>query len=176
MDAAAQLAARHGYRSVTTDMIAETANVAKGTVFAHFGDRSHLLAALGIRRMDGIVTDIAFTEADPVSRIVEIYHPLLSFFVDTPDFARLFIDQSALPDGPMSAAFAQSCHQLEEVVARELRKVAQDGDEQTLLTNGAQAFFLQIVTYRLGGWIKTDDEALARLRTALDRWINGPAR
>ncbi|MCK5836534.1 MAG: TetR/AcrR family transcriptional regulator [Desulfobacula sp.] len=54
LDAAFDLFADHGIESVTIDMIAETAEVGKGTIYKHFTGKNDIFASLVIRQGSGL--------------------------------------------------------------------------------------------------------------------------
>ena len=54
LDAAREIEAGTGLDSITADAVAKAAGVAKGTVFAHFGDMDGLLSHLLIERLEAL--------------------------------------------------------------------------------------------------------------------------
>ena len=52
LSAARDLFSRQGYEPTSIDQVASTAKVAKSSVFAHFGDKANLLAALGLAEIE----------------------------------------------------------------------------------------------------------------------------
>ncbi len=170
-----------GEKNVTTDMIAHHANVAKGTVFAHFTDRQNLVAAVAAQELKQVIAGArADVEAQPraglTGRIMLAYRPLLGFFAQKPEFAELFIRHSTYSESKWSACFVASCLKLEEILGDILRAEHAGGSgfsraEAELLLGGMQAFFLQIVTYRMAGWIRDDDHGEQRLLQYLARWL-----
>ncbi|MEP3244659.1 MAG: TetR/AcrR family transcriptional regulator [Sneathiella sp.] len=168
-----------GCENVTAEMIATEAGVAKGTVFAHFQDRSNLIAAVGMQEMQEAVCVMERRAADTnlaplVDRVLALYEPLLTLFSRNSEFARLFINQSTFDEGPWSTQFRNSCESFEETLTdcleREKSQKQCDVDAR-LLAEGAQAFFLQIVTYRIAGWIKDDEAAQQKFKSYLKVWL-----
>lgn len=168
-----------GCNNVTAEMIAAEAGVAKGTVFAHFQDRSNLVAAVGMQEMQEAVLAMKqnaaeVNQAGAVERVLSLYDPLLMVFSRNTDFAKLFINQSAFDEGPWSAQFRQSCQSFEDTLTEYLERDGVTGDRgisASLLAEGAQAFFLQIVTYRTAGWLEDDAAARQKFRTYLEVWL-----
>ena len=52
LGAARELFGRQGYEPTSIDEVASAAKVAKSSVFAHFGDKANLLAALGLAEIE----------------------------------------------------------------------------------------------------------------------------
>lgn len=72
--AATTLFSRYGYRKTTVDLIARDADVAKPTLYAHFGDKEAIFVAVCHHVMDSILAaaTAALERADLVDRITEI--------------------------------------------------------------------------------------------------------
>ncbi len=168
-----------GCENVTAEMIAAEAGVAKGTIFAHFQDRSNLIAAVGMQEMQEAVCVMKRRAADTnpsslIDRVLALYEPLLTLFSRNTEFAKLFINQSAFDEGPWSAQFCQSCQSFEDTLIEYLERdgVTRDrGISASLLAEGAQAFFLQIVTYRTAGWLEDDAASRQKFKTYLEVWL-----
>ena len=163
-----------GQDAVTTDMIAEKSNVAKGTIFAHFTDRANLIAAVSLPDLDQIIASIPKPDSPTASlcdRFMIAYETLLEFFARKPEFADLFVHQSLYSAGPWSAKFTEKCLDFEKYLASEIQAhQPQSPETAQFLVSGAQAFFLQVVTYQHAGWLDYD-AACAQLRKYLDRWF-----
>ncbi|MCG8493634.1 MAG: TetR/AcrR family transcriptional regulator [Sneathiellales bacterium] len=178
LDATRRLFEEKGCRNVTAEMIAQASGVAKGTVFAHFQDKSNLIAAVGMEEMKAAMAQMqALASAERndtlANRVLRLFDPLLLFFSGNPDFAHLFINQSAFDQGPWSKQFQKSCQQFEDSLAAYLieEEIEDENISVGLMTSGVQAFFLQILTYRVAGWIETDQAAREKFRAYLDVWF-----
>jgi len=155
--------------------------VAKGTVFAHFADRSNLVAAIGASDLDLIISRIKVeVQARPVSSLIgqlmQVYAPLLQFFAQKPEFATLYVFYATQAENEWSRRFTKTCLSFEEILGDVLSKARPDGgsspDKSTdFLVNGMQAFFLQSVIYRMSGWIEDEAQAEQQLRRYLERWL-----
>ncbi|MCC2111153.1 MAG: TetR/AcrR family transcriptional regulator [Hyphomicrobiales bacterium] len=178
---AARLFRRHGFDSTSIDQVAEAADVAKGTVFAHFGDKTNLLAAIGLAELDDIVPDTRKIAADgarisPVEDIVALYRPWLAYFARNEAFAKLFLNQAGLSTGPWTAQFVENCCELERAVERivvdwQSRGAVKDDFTAAFYAEGAQAFFFNAVIYRLSGRTPDEDGQAASLAAFLSRWF-----
>ncbi len=170
-----------GEKNVTTDLIARSAQVAKGTIFAHFADRSNLVAAIGAADLDLIISRIRIeVQARPVSNLIgqlmQVYAPLLQFFAQKPEFATLYVYYATQAENEWSRRFTKTCLSFEEILGDVLRKASPGvangpGRDTDFLVNGMQAFFLQSVIYRMSGWIEGDLQAEQQLRRYLERWL-----
>jgi len=178
-----QLFEELGEKNVTTDMIARRAQVAKGTIFAHFEDRPNLVAAIGAQELEAIIGKISAsvrvqTDANLTDRLMLVYQPLLRFFAGKPEFARLYVNSAAHAASEWSAGFIEACLGSERILGDILLQAKNDGTfdaelQTEFLVDGMQAFFMQIVIYRMAGWIGDDDaQAEQRLRRYLNRWLD----
>ena len=70
LGAARELFARQGYEPTSIDQIASAAKVAKSSVFAHFGDKTNLLAALGLAEIEKLA-ETAHTALDKAGLTAE---------------------------------------------------------------------------------------------------------
>jgi len=170
-----------GEKNVTTDLIARRAQVAKGTIFAHFSDRPNLVAAIGAQDLDLIIGKIRISvQTRPASNLIgqlmQVYGPLLEFFARKPEFATLYVYYATQAENEWSRRFTKTCLSFEEILGNVLNSGQPDAanspeHDTDFLVNGMQAFFLQIVIYRMSGWIKNDEQADQQLRRYLDRWL-----
>jgi len=161
--AAHSLLLSQGFEATTVADIAKKAGISKASVFAHFGDKSNLLIAVGIEEMRAL-------NRKPAETLQEFYTPWFEFLVKYPDFSKLFLDQSSLSHGPWSERFIDSCRAQEEAVIAIIGRQTPHKDG-TFLARGAQAFFYQAVIYKNAGWIKTNRDALNTLDAQLQNWM-----
>lgn len=178
---ARDLFARQGFEQTSIDQIASAAKVAKSSVFAHFGDKANLLAALGlsdIERLAEAGRDIVAQAGDRplLPRLQDLLGPWLSYFCREHAFAGLYLSQSALARGPHTDAFLALCRVLEDQVAELFQKHLQDPaatEEARLLSRGVQALFHEVIVYEISGWLRPPETAAAMLDRFLDIWIAG---
>ncbi|MGJ8569745.1 MAG: TetR/AcrR family transcriptional regulator [Hoeflea sp.] len=183
LDAARLLFDKQGSEATSIEMIASAANVAKASVFAHFGDKQNLIAAIGIKAvadlLDASRQAIEAGSSLPLAEaLIAVYQPWLAYFGANPDFARLYLSQSALAQGPWTQAFTDSCFGLEDLVtgvitSRLPNKPGSDTNYATMLSKGAQALFHEAVVYRVAGWSLDDAASQAQLRDFLAVWERG---
>ncbi len=103
--AAAELITRHGLGALTLEAVADTARCAVPSLYAVFGNRDNLLAAVFTHY--GPLPDLQQLAADPPAHIEEtvrrIYQTLTTVFIRQPRvMPALFADLLARPDGPAS--------------------------------------------------------------------------
>jgi AcrR family transcriptional regulator len=98
LETAAELFARHGYADTDTQLLADTLDIGKGTIYRYFKNKRdlflsavdrvmHLLRETIDERVDGI--------DDPLERIIEAIHTYLKFFADHPEFVELLMQERA---------------------------------------------------------------------------------
>ncbi|SDU38131.1 TetR/AcrR family transcriptional regulator [Stappia sp. ES.058] len=183
LEAARELFEEHGYEATSVDAVAARAGVAKATVFAHFSDKASLLIAGKIHRLDALGADMRKAiDTDPTDvparYLVGVFRPWLALYRQDPEFARLFLSQSTLNDGPWTRHFLDVCAQLETNAARAVDRLLGEGAlrpelDPATVTQGVLAFYYHmIVGHSLGAL--PDAAAQERLFDALiDTWMTG---
>lgn len=168
--AARELMVSSGFEATTTEEIAAKAGVSKASIFAHFGDKTNLLIAVGIERMTQMNANL------DAKSVFEFYQPWFEFMVQFPDFSHLYFNHSNLPEGAWSKQFNQSCDAQENAVAAIISRMGpaklNAPHPAIFYARGAQAFFYQTVLYRNAGWLESDKAALSALRDSLDVWLS----
>lgn len=181
LDAARVNFSQFGYEYTSVEKIAKTAGVAKASVFAHFGDKANVLAAIGASEISSIISlsrdYIAKQQTVPAAAAVfEFYKPWLSFFLENPDFTKLYFGQLGVSKGNWTFEFIQSCSEQENLIAQLIEKLAKmtanSASTPQFFARGSQAFFFQIVGYRINGWIGSDEEAQKALMDYLEVWFS----
>lgn len=125
--AAADLFARHGYTAVTTEQIADAADVGAGTVFRYFPTKAELLVAVmneqlrvGIER--GL--DAAAAGAAPEEAILALLEPLVVACLEHPENTRVYQRESLFSPGPVQEGTTQRVAQIPEAIHRILERHA----------------------------------------------------
>lgn len=127
LDAARDLAGQENLDAVTAEAIAEAAGVAKGTVFAHFGDMDGLLSYLLLDRLRELL--LANTEQghqnaaaappqelgelDPVQLILSKMMRLISVITSSQIILRLFLENTGATKGHCAPEFVEVLDQLD---------------------------------------------------------------
>ncbi len=98
LDAAGPLFAKYGYSGTDTQLVAETLNVGKGTLYRYFPSKEELFLAVADRAMRKLraEVDVAIAEVEePLERIRGGIHAYLTFFAEHPEFVELLIQERA---------------------------------------------------------------------------------
>ena len=181
LGAARELFSRQGYEPTSIDQVASAAKVAKSSVFAHFGDKANLLAALGLGDIEKLAeagkAEVARADDRPLAeQLRDLLQPWLSYFCREHAFAGLYLSQAALTRGPHTEAFLDLCWVLEDQVAelfRKSHKGSLSAERAQLLARGVQALFHEVIVFEISGWIVPPDSAENMLDRFLDIWIAG---
>ncbi len=181
LDAARALFRDQGFDATSVDQIATVAEVAKGTVFAHFTDKTGLLTATKVEALAGLLADVRAAQptADTtpaVDRLMGRLTPWLALFREDKDFARLFLDQTVLAQGPWSARLIEICCGLEEVLEDGFAASIASGElnparDPKLMTQGTLAFFYHVILGYGTGQLTSAEQQEALLRALLAEWL-----
>lgn len=180
LEAARALFVEQGFETTSIEQVAVRAGVAKASIFAHFGDKTNLLAALGVERIQALLQEsreYAANHSGEVSAesLMAIFEPWLQYFGEDPGFARLYLSQSGLTGGTWTERFLAICRELETVVADLLSKTlaASTPEQSLLLSRGLQALFHEVIVYRISGWVETHADARDMLSRFVSIWLAG---
>ncbi|MEP3045807.1 MAG: TetR/AcrR family transcriptional regulator [Roseibium sp.] len=114
LDAATKLAGRSSLEDVTAEAIAKDAGVAKGTIFAHFGDMDGLLSHLLLDRIRSLreqadqdpmnsETDLA----DPVGALILRMMSLVEVITSSQTMLRVFMENIGVTKGHCAPEFVE---------------------------------------------------------------------
>jgi len=98
LDAAATLFARHGYSQTDTQILADTLQVGKGTLYRYFPSKRELfLASVDrvMRRLRACIDARIAGVTEPLEQIALAVGAYLAFFAEHPDFVELLIQERA---------------------------------------------------------------------------------
>lgn len=182
--AASDLFSRQGYEQTSIDQIATAAKVAKSSVFAHFGDKTNLLAALGLTEIEQLAEagrkGVGIDPETPLdTQLVALLSPWLTYFCREPAFAGLYLSQAAIVTGPYTETFMRLCFEVEDQVAALFIRAypALTPDEARLYARGVQALFHEVIVYEMSEGLKQSrpnpappQELLAQMLTI---WVDG---
>lgn len=121
LDAAGKLFLTQGLNSTTMAQLAEQADVAIGTLYAHFDGKNDVYAALVDRalELDAEYCDAGWNEAsNPLARLIGIADGYLRFARTHPDYFRLF----RFP--PADGTTTESAARVSERVQAEIKRMA----------------------------------------------------
>ncbi|MCX2722253.1 TetR/AcrR family transcriptional regulator [Roseibium salinum] len=123
LQAARELTHRHGLEQVTAESVAVEAGVAKGTVFAHFGDMDGLLSHVLLDRLNALHStqeeEAASAEmpADPVGNLLRRIMAFIAVITDSPTILRLFLDNIGVTKPNCAAEFVETLGALDADLA-----------------------------------------------------------
>ncbi|WP_169568871.1 TetR family transcriptional regulator [Sneathiella limimaris] len=180
LDVAREIVLQDGYEALRTEEVVKKAGVAKGTLFAHFGDKDQLLYTLMCEEFDGAVGTVVremskqdFMPEDFVTSLVP-FLKLLSreriLFDLFQHFAGVTVDQFSLEVG-------DDCHEFQDLLANAIKRLQTDSKirtdlPETALGEGCLAFLVQAVSFKLSGQYSSLDEAEKEFRFKLKSWLS----
>ena len=135
LDAAGNLFLTKGLHSTTMAQLAEKADVAIGTLYAHFDGKIDVYAALVERalELDAEYCDAGWNEAsNAVGRLIGIAEGYLRFAREHPDYFRLFRFPPA--DGPTAVSAALVSERVQAEIKR-MASAIQEAIDDGLLRN-----------------------------------------
>ncbi len=96
--AASRIFARRGYPRTEVQMVADTLDVGKGTVYRYFPTKRTLFLGCVDRHMQRLLTEMAEVVGgvrEPLDRIAAAFRAYLTYFDRHPDFVELLIQERA---------------------------------------------------------------------------------
>lgn len=125
LEAAERLFLARGYTATTMEDLSEAADVAVGSIYAHFGDKEGVYAALVDRALDldKRYADEGFAAGNsPLERLVGIGEGYLRFAREHPAFFRLF--RFPPPDRPSAQEAPGPAARIGERISTEVARMA----------------------------------------------------
>ncbi|QGZ35012.1 TetR/AcrR family transcriptional regulator [Stappia indica] len=178
---ATRLFSGQGFEATSVDAVAEAAGVAKATVFAHFADKTSLLIAARTSDLEELEAAMrAHVARAPLGEtrdyIAGIFHPWLALYRSDPDFARLYLVQTTLRDGPWTRLFLDVCQAMEDCTRDAFARLSREGRlapgaDPDLLAEGVLAFFYHMIVGHSLGALPGEAEQTARFDGLLATWL-----
>nr|WP_321443353.1 TetR/AcrR family transcriptional regulator [uncultured Cohaesibacter sp.] len=175
LEAARKLTKGKLFDDVSTDSIAKESGVAKGTIFAHFGDKNGLLSYLVAERIQTIVDDWREDPAYAESQhelLVSQSMKLINLLSTDRTILQIYLDFSGATSQKTSQHFLEALDALEAKLMSFLedwKKTSSEAIRTDIapvdLAAGISAFVTTAAIYRSCGKIASD----ADCRTLLDR-------
>ena len=179
---ATRLFSAQGFEATSVDAVAEAAGVAKATVFAHFADKTSLLIAARTADLEQLEAAMrAHVARAPLGEtrdyVAGVFRPWLELYRSDPDFARLYLVQSTLRDGPWTRLFLGVCQAMEDCALEAFRRLAREGRlapgaDPDLLAEGVLAFFYHMIVGHSLGALPGENEQLALFEGLLAAWLS----
>jgi AcrR family transcriptional regulator len=186
LDAARTLSALHGLDLVTADAVAREAGVAKGTVFAHFGDMDGLLSHVLLDRLNALRSDAPENRRepaepdDPLGLVTDRMMALIAVITDSPTILRLFLDNIGVTKPNCAAEFVETLDALDADLAAFL-EMWQHSDtlmpalrrdrSSTEMVDGLIAFMIHGAILLKSHQLTDPDALRARLRRHVEAFL-----
>lgn len=170
-----------GFDATSVDEIATKADVGKGTVFAHFTDKTSLLIAVKIEQLTGLAANMTSDArkepgTDPVEFMMVMFRPWLELFRADKDFTELFLVQGGLKQGTWTVQFINVCVAMGDNIEVALAALVSNGHMRKntnikLHSQGVQAFFYHVIVgYNTGVFEGANDQE-ELLVMLLENWV-----
>ncbi|KZK76356.1 HTH-type transcriptional regulator AcrR [Pseudovibrio sp. W64] len=160
--AATSLFNEGNFNAVSTESIAEQANVSKGTLFAHFGDKLGLFAEIGLKELKACVDSLhKAAESSPLNGrdvLNQSLMGILEYFEKQPEFLRIFIDVAGWEKGTRAENFINVAISIDALFQASVEKGQQDKSiraiDPKLGAVSVRAFMIHVAIGRVCGEYK----------------------
>jgi len=186
LDTARDMAKDQSLEELTAEALATRAGVAKGTVFAHFGDMDGLLSHLLLDRLEDLNTASGGTGAadeagdDPLAAVLDHMMALILVMTESQTMMRVFMENIGVTKGNCAPEFVAQLDrwdaQLVEILSRwqqaqtAVPPLRQDMDPATLL-DGLIAFTIHGAILKQSCQVRDPDALRNRLRTHIAAYL-----
>ena len=179
LDVTREMVVQNGYASIRTEEVVAAAGVAKGTLFAHFGDKDQLLYTLMCEEIDGaigstvlLVSQEKFEKDDFVDALI----PLMKLLSREKIIFDLFQHFSGVSTGQFDIEIGDDCKEYKDLLTRGVSLLQADGKVRGdlpahILGEGCLAFLIQAVSFVLGGQYSNLAQAEKEFRYKLNSWF-----
>ncbi len=179
LDVAREMVVQSGYEGLRTEEVVAAAGVAKGTLFAHFGDKDQLLFVLICEEFDGTVATLVrlmgkehYTQSD----FIKALYPMMHLLSRERVIFDLFHYFSGVPMDEFDFDTGDECSEVQELLNMMVERLqnvdeARQDTSAANLADGCMAFVVQAASYRLSGQYKTSAEAETAFDEKLRLWL-----
>ncbi|OUR78281.1 hypothetical protein A9Q83_07860 [Alphaproteobacteria bacterium 46_93_T64] len=179
LEVARKQAAVSGYEGLRTEEVVKEAGVAKGTLFAHFGDKDQLLLVLMGEELEQAIAVLAELSEKPAFGLKEFQTamaPLLKLLSRERAIFNLFQFYVGVTSENVSGEIEEECSELQRLISRIVELLQAQGKIRAhmnpdILGEGVLAFLVQAVTFKLCGLYKDDVIAEIEFGKKLDIWL-----
>lgn len=173
--AATDLFNQGNFNAVSTESIAAQANVSKGTLFAHFGDKLGLFAEIGLKELQACVDDLHEVAESSVLNgrdlLTQSLMKILQYFEKQPEFLRIFIDTAGWEKGIRAQNFIKVATSIDKLFQRFIESGQQDKSiksmDPKLGAVSIRAFMIHSAISRVCGEYKDTEEQQTEVRKLL---------
>lgn len=119
-----------GFEATTIASVAARADVAVGTVMAHFRDKRALVAACFHDSIEAVIDEAMATvpEAPVIARLLHVSEALYRFYARNPPLSRALVREATFPEGPVEAQLGAQLERFLAWVGAELGAAAGRGE------------------------------------------------
>ena len=187
LEAARQLTDGKPFDTVSMDAIARQSGVAKGSLFAHFADKSGLLSHVVAERLQAIVDHWEIEGAARGSELEELLDrsmALVDLLSADRAVLQIYLDYSGATSSNVSEPFSASLEALENRLFSFLFRWREKGGapfalrtdlDVAALASGVSAFVTTAAIYRACDRIASRADCIALLESQFRAWLRGPA-
>ncbi|WP_256385227.1 TetR/AcrR family transcriptional regulator [Cohaesibacter sp. ES.047] len=182
MEAARKLTKGKSFDDVSMDSIAKESSVAKGSLFAHFGDKNSLFSYLVAERIQAIVDDWEKESAgveSPQDYLVRQSMKLIRLLSADRTVLQIYLDFSGATSHKTSEQFLAALDALETKLLSFLEDWSKDATEGIRtdlvpadLAAGISAFVTTAAIYRSCSKIGSDSECQTLLARQFQAWLS----
>jgi AcrR family transcriptional regulator len=173
--AATNLFNEGNFNAVSTESIAEQANVSKGTLFAHFGDKLGLFAEIGLKELKTCVDSCQeAAKSSPLNGrdlLNQSLMEILEYFENQPEFLRIFIDVAGWEKGIRAENFVNVAISIDTLFQSIVERGQQDKSirpiDPKLGAVSVRAFMIHVAIGRVCGEYKDTQEQHAEVQKLL---------
>ena len=166
LEAARKVFARKGFHEATVDDIAETAGVAKGTVYLYYASKRDVyFAALkfGIAQMYSLLLDELKQVSTPEEKLKVLIATKLAYFDENRDFFKIYYSELGNIPTTHPGGIDNEFKSLYQEQARLVETILKEGARKKVIRNlrtEQTAFAISdivrgVVTHRILGWSKS---------------------
>ncbi len=187
LEAARQLTEGKPFDTVSMDAIARQSGVAKGSLFAHFTDKSGLLSHVVAERLQAIVdhweTD-GTARGSKLEELLDRSMALVDLLSADRAVLQIYLDYSGATSSNVSEPFSASLEALENRLFSFLSHWREKGGapfalrtdlDVAALASGVSAFVTTAAIYRACDRIVSRADCVALLQCQFRAWLQGPA-
>ena len=179
LDVTREMVVQDGYASIRTEEVVAAAGIAKGTLFAHFGDKDQLLYTLMCEEIDGAIGSTVLLVSKEVFEkddFIDALLPLMKLLCREKIIFDLFQHFSGVSMGHFDIEIGDDCNEYKDLLSRAVSLLQASGKVRrdlpaSIIGEGCLAFLIQAVSFRLGGQYQDLAQAEAAFRLKLNSWF-----
>lgn len=168
-----------GYEGLRTEEIVAEAGVAKGTLFAHFGDKDQLLLVLMGEELEQTIAELvalSVKETIEIDDFLRASTSLLKLLSRERAIFNLFQFYVGVSSENVSAEIDDECSELQLLFKSIIcllqgTQVIRNDIDAEVLAEGCLAFLVQAVTFKLCGLYSTNEIAEAEFGKKVRIWL-----